>query len=203
MPDPEPTVDTGASASAPAPAPRSRVAPFAALGIAVVLAVLFVVLAGAKRNDRESAQTALMDRPAPAAQGVLDDGTPFDLARRKGSWVVVNFFDSECAPCRAEHPELVGFAASQAANGPAGAELVTVVFGDDAEGVRTFFADNGGDWPIVFDDRGAIADAFGVTKVPETWIIDPDGFIRWRTIATVTTDQLDGVIAQFTQQRQG
>lgn len=182
---------------------RSRVAPFAALGIAVVVAALFVVLAGAKRNDQESARTALMDQPAPVARGVLDDGTPFDLARRKGSWVVVNFFDSECAPCRAEHPELMGFAESQAARGPAGAELVTVVFGDAADGVQSFFADNGGNWPVVYDDRGAIADAFGVTKVPETWIIDPDGFIRWRTIATVTTDQLDGVIAQFTQQRQG
>ncbi|CAN5828150.1 TlpA disulfide reductase family protein [soil metagenome] len=183
-------------------ASRSRVAPFVALGIAVVLAVLFVVLVGAKRNDQESAGTALMDQPAPVARGLLDDGTPFDLARRKGSWVVVNFFDSECPPCRAEHPELVGFAESQAARGPAGAELVTVVFGD-ADGVRSFFADNGGDWPVVYDDRGAIPDAFGVTKVPETWIIDPDGFIRWRTIATVTADQLDGVIARLTQQRQG
>ena len=83
-----------------------RLAPFIALAVAVVSAGLFVVLAGSKPSD-ETAETPLMGQPAPEAIGELADGAPFDLARRKGDWVVLNFFQSSCVPCQQEHPELV------------------------------------------------------------------------------------------------
>ena len=66
-----------------------------------VLAGLFVVLAGAEPNVAETSDSPLIGRPAPEATGTLDDGTPFDLSRRKGSWVVLNFFDPDV---RAVHP---------------------------------------------------------------------------------------------------
>ena len=44
------------------------------------------------------------------------------------------------------------------------------MFRDDRDGVAEFFADEGGDWPVVYDDDGSIATAFGVTLVPETWV---------------------------------
>ena len=62
-----------------------------------------------RHRPTETADTPLLGRPAPDAVGELADGTDFDLARRKGSWVVVNFFDPECVPCVEEHPELVAF----------------------------------------------------------------------------------------------
>ena len=65
------------------------------------------------------------------------------------------------------------------------------MFRDDRDGVAEFFADEGGDWPVVYDDDGSIATAFGVTLVPETWLVDPNGIVRWRTISPVTADQLD------------
>ena len=176
------------------PARRSRSAPFIALAIAVVCGALFLVLAGAKNSRSESDETPLMGRPAPQAIGELENDATFDLSRRKGSWVVLNFFDSNCQPCVLEHPALVGFDESQEALGDQGAELVTIVYGDDPGGVQQFFADNGGDWPVVYDDDGSISAAFGVNLVPETWILDPDGVIRWRTISPVTTDQLNQVV---------
>src|SRR5688572_23543964 len=78
---------------------RRKTAPFIALAIAVVCAALFVLLAGATNDDSETARTPLMGRPAPDAIGELADETTFDLARRKGSWVVLNFFDPTCIPC--------------------------------------------------------------------------------------------------------
>lgn len=173
---------------------RGRVAPIIALAIALVCAGLFFVLAGAGADDGESAETPLMSRPAPEASGELANGTAFDLARRKGSWVVLNFFDSNCVPCVQEHPDLLGFDETQRALGPIGAELITVVYGDDPEGVGQFFDQNGGEWPVVYDADGSISAAFGVNLVPETWVIDPDGIIQWRTISTVTTDQLNQVV---------
>ena len=169
---------------------RGRVAPFVALGVAAVLAALFVVFAGSEPSVNETAETHLMGRAAPAAVGELADGSEFELARRRGSWVVVNYFTSDCVPCQQEHPDLVRFAQQQGALGADGAELITVVYDDDRGAVEEFFAREGGDWPIVYDDDGSIAVSFGVSKVPETWIIDPNGVVQARIISRVTADFL-------------
>jgi cytochrome c biogenesis protein CcmG, thiol:disulfide interchange protein DsbE len=176
---------------------RGRAAPFVAMAIAIVCAGLFFVLAGADSGKTETADTPLLNQPAPDAVGELADGRSFDLARRKGSWVVINFFDPECVPCVEEHPQLLAFHDDEGERGAEGAELVTVVFRDDRNGVAEFFADEGGDWPVVYDDDGSIATAFGVALVPETWVVDPDGIVRWRTISPVTAAQLDSVVDQL------
>ncbi|MGA9276474.1 TlpA family protein disulfide reductase, partial [Ilumatobacter sp.] len=151
---------------------KSKVAPFAALAIAVVLVGLVVLLIGAEPDDgAQTAATPWMNQPAPEAVGELGDGTPFDLARRKGSWVVLNFFQSDCVPCQREHPELVDFVEQQESLGPDGAEFYSVVFGDTQARVERFFEQNGGDWPVVYSDGDVIPASFGVNLVPETWII--------------------------------
>jgi|HigsolmetaAR201D_1030396.scaffolds.fasta_scaffold10677_3 cytochrome c biogenesis protein CcmG/thiol:disulfide interchange protein DsbE len=174
----------------------TRIAPFVALAVAVVLAGLFLVLLGSDPSDGETAETNLLDRPAPDVRGVLDDGTPFQLSRRKGDWVVLNFFQSSCIPCQQEHPELVRFVEAQQAR-PDGARFYTVVYDDTRENVEEFFASEGGDWPIVYDEGGSIAVAFGVAKVPETWIIDPGGIVRFRAISTVNADLLGNTLQQL------
>jgi cytochrome c biogenesis protein CcmG/thiol:disulfide interchange protein DsbE len=173
-----------------------RVAPFIVLAVAVVMAGLFVVLLGSDPPSNETAETNLMDLPAPDARGELADGTVFQLSRRKGDWVILNFFQSSCIPCQEEHPELVRFVESQQATAD-GARFYSVVYADSRQNVRDFFDREGGDWPVVFDDAGSIATAFGVSKVPETWIIDPGGVIRYRTIATVSADSLGSTLQQL------
>ena len=62
---------------------RGRLAPWVALGIAVVMIGLVVLLVNASPDDgAPSADTPLLNQPAPEAVGQLDDGTPFDLSRR-------------------------------------------------------------------------------------------------------------------------
>lgn len=176
---------------------RTRVAPFMALAIAVVLAGLFVVLAGADPSRNDAADSPLLGAAAPAVAGELADGTPWELAQRKGSWVVLNFFQSSCIPCQQEHPDLVRFAERQAARGSGGARLYTVVYDDSREEVEAFFAEEGGDWPVVYDPDGSFATRFGVSAVPETWIIDPNGVVRQRFISRVTADFLDTRLAEL------
>ena len=178
---------------------RRHLAPFVAVLVAVVVAGLFVVLVGSDPPNNETAETNLMDLPAPDARGELADGSAFQLSRRKGDWVVLNFFQSSCVPCQEEHPELVDFVTAQQAQ-PDGARFYSVVWDDSRENVEQFFAREGGDWPIVYDDAGSISVAFGVTAVPETWIIDPGGVIRYRTIATVTADSLGATLQQLREQ---
>ena len=182
---------------------RRPVAPFVAGAVGVVLIAFLVLLAIAKPGDSESASSPLLGEPAPAVQSTTIDGPDFDLARRKGSWVVLNFFNSTCVPCRQEHGFLVDFAKEQKkSDNPV--ELYTVVNDDSDEAVNAFFATFGGDWPKIRDDDGAISVAFGVAKVPESWVIDPNGFVRLRILGALTkgflTTRLDELKAEFSGQ---
>ena len=179
---------------------RRRIAPLIVGAIALVMVGLFVVLAGADASSDASADSPLIGRPAPEATGTLDDGTSFDLSRRKGSWVVLNFFDPTCIPCIQEHPELVRFADDQATLGADGAELYSVITRGDKAEIDEFFADNGGDWPAIYSEADEFPVAFGVSQVPETWIVDPSGVVQLRLISKVTADQLNTILQQFREQ---
>lgn len=175
---------------------RRRVAPIVALVVAAVLAGLFWVLASSDSGPVE--KVGLIDspqigRPAPSVRGTTLDGEPFDLSRRKGSWVVINFFWSGCLPCKAEHPQLLEFVAQQATFED-GAEFYTIAQDiDDEADIRAFFAERGGDWPVLKDQNGSIFVSFGVAQVPETFVIDPSGVVRLRfagEVDAITLSQL-------------
>lgn len=167
-----------------------RVAPYAVIVVALIMAGLFAMLANANPARNTTAMTPLLERPAPTAIGMTAQGMEFDLAHRKGSWVVINFFTSTCIPCQREHPELIAFVEQQRGLGIQGAEFYTIVVDDTREAVERFFAAEGGDWPIIYDTDGRFAVAFGVAQVPETWIIDPAGIVRGRIISEVTAEFL-------------
>lgn len=176
--------------------PARRRSPWIAGAVGVVLAAFLVVLATADPGTSDEASSPLLGKPAPTVVSSVIDGGPFDLARRKGSWVVLNFFNSTCVPCIREHPELVAFAAAQRTSEEP-VELYTIVNDDSDAAVRSFFSANGGDWPKVRDDDGAIAVAFGVAKVPETWVIDPTGWVRLRVLGELTPGFLEARIAEL------
>jgi cytochrome c biogenesis protein CcmG/thiol:disulfide interchange protein DsbE len=170
--------------------PRSRrVAPLIVLVVALVIAGLFVVLIRGKASDAETAYSPLVGKPAPAVDTTTLDGQPFSLQRRKGSWVVLNFFNSTCGPCVEEHPELTRFAQEQQAK-PDGAEFYSVVWDDKGGDTVDFFEKNPVTWPVLLDDTASITNAFAVTKVPETWIIDPNGYVVTHYISQLTDDRL-------------
>ena len=169
------------------------------LVVAAVLGGLFWVLASSKSENDTSGvvDSHLLGRNAPSVRSTTLDDESFDLARRKGSWVVLNFFNSTCIPCIAEHPELVAFAEQQAALGADGAELYTILqFGDRIDSVRAFFDARDGDWPVVRDDDGGINVSFGVAQVPETFIIDPDGIVRLRWAGPIDAETLATLVQQ-------
>jgi cytochrome c biogenesis protein CcmG/thiol:disulfide interchange protein DsbE len=188
----------GADGGGAAGGPR-RIAPLIVGVIAVVMVGLFVVLASADPDSSESADSPLIGRPAPEATGTLDDGTSFDLSRRKGSWVVLNFFDPDCVPCIQEHPELVQFSEDQATIDD-GAELYSVITRGEQPEIEAFFDENGGDWPAIYSEFDEFPVAFGVAQVPETWIIDPSGVVQLRLISKVTAEQLNTILQQYREQ---
>lgn len=182
-------------------AKRSRpLAPWIVLVVAIALGGLFFALASANPSSGATADSPLIGRPAPEATGTLSDGTSFDLSRRKGSWVVLNFFDPDCIPCVQEHPELIEFDADQELLGADGAELYSVIVRGSQDEVEAFFDERGGDWPAIYSEFDDFPVAFGVAAVPETWIIDPSGVVQLRMISKVTAEQLNVILQQYREQ---
>ena len=158
-----------------------------ALGLAVLLAGLVVVLATRDPATTRVAKSPLVGRPAPVAGGL-------DLADHEGRFVLVNFFATWCDPCRREHDDLLRFANAHEVAGDA--DLVSVVFSDEFEEVEAFFDEHGGDWPVFDDDDGAIATAWGVSGVPESYLVAPDGTVVAKLIGGVRYDQLEEFFAE-------
>ena len=179
---------------------QRRVAPFVATIVGVVLGALLIVLVTADPNPSDNAESPLLGNPAPAVVSTTLEDESFELARRKGSWVIFNFFNSTCVPCVNEHPDLVAFAESEAKSANP-AELYTIINDDSDGAVQDFFDANGGDWTKVRDSDAAISVAFGVAKVPETWVIDPNGYVRLRIAGQLTetllAEQLNLLKEQF------
>ncbi len=191
-PDPQPTVR-------PRPRPRrraGRAVALVALAVAVAVAVLVIFLALGDPQRGTLIGRSAVGKPAPAITGVTLAGDVFDLDDQRGRWVVVNFFATWCAGCIQEHPELVAFSERHAAGD---AIVVTVAFDDSPEAVRGFFERAGGDWAVLAGDVGSVPVNYGVTAVPETYLVSPAGYVVDKLVGAsgVTADLLDARIADL------
>lgn len=146
------------------------------------------------------------DKPAPepadAAKGA-DTGTPalridtldgatYDLADRRGTWVVVNFWATWCAPCLKEMPEL---SALDAMNEHI--EVVGLAYEDiEVDAMREFLADHPVVYPIaILDTYDPPADFDTPRGLPMTWLIAPDGRVAHKVLGPVTAREIEDAIA--------
>jgi len=158
----------------PRPAPRSsgraprRAAALLAplLGLAAAAA-----LAGAAPE---------VGRAAPALVAPQLDGQVFDLAALRGKVVIVNFWASWCAPCRAEMPLLDSFYQQHRAQGLA---LIGVSVDDAHDKAEVLRIMRQFSYPATLA-ASAKVNGFGPPlAVPITWIIDANGTVRARLLA--------------------
>lgn len=170
---------------------RSSVAAVAIVVVVVVGLLVVVLFTRDPATDRQ-ADSPLLGRPAPALVGTTLDGSAFDVADQRGRWVLVNFFATWCAPCRQEHDDLAAFHDRHQTIGDAG--VVSVVFDDTTGNAREFFEANGGGFPVVISDEGDIALDYGVLKVPESYLVSPDGTVVAKIIGGITADGLEGIL---------
>jgi cytochrome c biogenesis protein CcmG/thiol:disulfide interchange protein DsbE len=172
----------------------SHLARYIAIAVGLVVVGLIVVLATRSSGDR--IENKAVGRAVPPVTGETLDGQSYDIDRYRGDWVVVNFFASWCTPCIEEHPELVRFS-EQHQQGADGVRLVSVVFSDETADVRRFFDQRGGDWPVVVgESTGRIALDFGVSSVPESYVVAPDGTVVAK-FTGVTQADLNAVIDRY------
>lgn len=177
------------------PAEGPRTALIVAAVLAVLAALLVGVLATRDPSTERATQSPLLGRLAPEVAGPTLDGGSFDLDDHRGRWVVVNFFATWCVPCIEEHPELIAFDEAHRATGDAA--LVSVTYDNDSDDARDFFEKWGGEWPVVDDPENRVGVAYGVARVPESFLVAPDGTVVQRLVGGVTAAQLDGLIDQY------
>jgi cytochrome c biogenesis protein CcmG/thiol:disulfide interchange protein DsbE len=173
---------------------RTRRALWIAVGVAVPVFLLVVVLATRPAASTRQVKSPLLGKAAPAAESATIDGDTVKLSDLKGKWVVVNFFATWCVPCRIEHSELAKF--DQAHRAAGDAAVIAVVFSDSPQAVKEFRNDEGGTWPMLTDPGGSIALHFGVSGVPESFLVDPDGIVRSRILGGVRAVDLDRLLAE-------
>ena len=128
-------------------------------------------------RDPNALPSVLIDKPAPAFKATpLEGYLPFssnDLA--DGKVKLLNFFASWCLPCHAEHPHLVALAEQTDLN------IYGLAYKDSVENITTFLQQKGNPYhAISMDEQGRIGIDFGLYGVPETYLIDARGHIRYR-----------------------
>ncbi len=141
---------------------------FAALG-----AYLYVGLGG----DPSRVPSPLVGRPAPVF--AVDGLATADL---EGP-ALLNIFASWCVPCRAEHPLLTQLAEEE------GVVIYGVAYKDKPEAANAFLAELGNPYRrIGFDEDGRAGVEWGVTGVPETFVLDAEGAVVFKHTGPLTPD---------------
>ena len=169
------------------PSMPRRLAAFLPVAVFVALAGLFLLRLGA--GDASKLPSALIGKAVPSfslppLDGLRDVSGLSDADLRAGGVTVVNVFASWCVPCREEHASLMKLAGQ-------GVRLVGMAYKDEPENTRRFLGGNGNPYGRVGVDRsGRTSIDWGVTGVPETFVVRGDGTIAYKYFGPITPDAL-------------
>jgi cytochrome c biogenesis protein CcmG/thiol:disulfide interchange protein DsbE len=149
-------------------------------------ALLVLLAVGLTLNPRE-VPSPLIDKPAPAFELPLlgAPGKSFAPKDQLGQVWLLNVWASWCVSCREEHPVLVELAKSGAV------PIYGLNYKDRRDESLRWLAKYGNPYrDSAVDAEGRIGIDYGVYGVPETYVIDKRGVIRYKQIGPVTTEIL-------------
>ena len=155
------------------------------------IALIALLATGLKPGrDPRAVPSPLVGKPAPAFQlPRLGSAERFSPTEMRGKVWLLNVWASWCVTCRDEHPVLVDFARTKRA------PLVGLNYKDQNDDALKWLARFGDPYQFsVVDADGRIGIDYGVYGVPETYVIDRAGVIRFKQIGPVTTDLLQAKI---------
>jgi cytochrome c biogenesis protein CcmG, thiol:disulfide interchange protein DsbE len=164
----------------------------------IYLAPLVVFLAVATwfaiglTHDPSKIPSALIDQPIPSftlppVAGIPTPGLSDQAV--KGKVTLVNFFASWCVPCRAEHPILMRLAAEKRV------AVYGINYKDRGEDAARWLKELGNPYAAIgHDEPGRVGIDWGVYGVPETFVVDREGRIRFKQVGPITPAVLQDTI---------
>ncbi|HEX6154612.1 MAG TPA: DsbE family thiol:disulfide interchange protein [Burkholderiales bacterium] len=164
------------------------------LGFIALLALLGI---GLTLNPRQ-VPSPLIGKPAPPFElPRLDQPSrTFTQKEMLGSVWVLNVWASWCPPCLVEHPVVTELAKS--------VPVVGLNYKDAREDALPWLARNGNPYQLsVYDANGRIAIDYGVYGVPETYVIDRQGVIRYKHIGPLTPEVAHKKLAPLVKELRG
>jgi cytochrome c biogenesis protein CcmG/thiol:disulfide interchange protein DsbE len=156
---------------------------------------LFVILTGflavGLRLDPHEVPSPLVNKPAPdfRVSQVDQPELQFGSTDLKGKVWLLNVWASWCVACREEHPVLMQFARSQML------PIVGLDYKDQRKDAMGVVKRSGNPYDIMaFDGDGKVGIDYGVYGVPESYLIDKNGIIRYKHIGPITQEALNKTI---------
>jgi cytochrome c biogenesis protein CcmG/thiol:disulfide interchange protein DsbE len=167
--------------------------------LALFLVIVVFLAIGLNLNPRE-VPSPLIDKPAPGFQLARLD-RPQEMVRAedlRGQVWLLNVWASWCVACLQEHPLLVEFSR----------QGVVPIYGlnykDEPDAAQAWLAKHGNPYTLsIVDGDGRVGIDYGVYGVPETFLIDKQGVIRFKQIGPVTPEVIERKILPLIQQLQG
>jgi len=148
---------------------------------ALVASCLLAVLFAAPVRAAQSLPAATPPFEAPAFDLVGEDGRHYRLEELRGKVVLLNFWATWCPPCRYEMPSMER-ARLRLADAPV--VILGVNVGEDADTIFEFTGRYPVGFPLLMDRDARVIEAYPVTGLPTTYVIDPSGKVRYRAMGS-------------------
>lgn len=165
------------------------------LAIFLTISVAFGVAFYLNLDPKET-PFAIKGRPVPAFDlpPALDGGQGLAAADLQGKVTIVNFFATWCAPCREEHPVLKDLEQRT------GVPLVGINYKDKRAALAEWLGRDGNPFRgIGFDESGRTGIDWGISGVPETFVVDRHGTVVWRYQGALNDAIVNRVLIPFLQ----
>lgn len=156
------------------------------LGILLVVGAVIIFALGFGLAGGLAERAPQIGEPAPAFQVTTIDGQEIRSSDVAGRVLVVNFFATWCEPCRQEAGDLEALWDEYKARDVL---FIAIAYKDVDAKVREFIQQAGISFPVA-NSNVNIGRQFGVTGVPETFVIGPDGVLRYKRIGVIEPAQL-------------
>ena len=156
-----------------------------------ILSLVAVVVLGLVAAEALSGTPSRAGRPARPLPTAVLHPPRVTLAELRGRPVIVNFWASWCGPCRREAPELARLSAELRGR----ATLVGVDWSDSPAGAAAFVAAHHWTFANLLDRNGAAGNAWGISGLPTTFVLDRDGRVVRRLTGPQTARGLLGALS--------
>jgi len=165
-----------------------------AIAFSVVAAFMLVALTSGR--DPKEIPSPLIGKPAPAftLPVLAQTDQSWSPEKMRGQVWLLNVWASWCAPCLVEHPELLKLARAKTL------PLIGFNYKDEPGAAVAWLDKHGNPYTTIVADRnGRAAFDYGVYGVPETFLIDRNGTIRYKHVGPLTVDVIANKLLPMAQ----